>query len=311
MIEEFDPASSIRLRVQVAENCFDFIDACTDLIANQAYSTYQGVINNAVITDDPSVSDFDNCGFVTPGATNFLLDDLENCDFSRTVQLCGNDVLLDAGDNFDQYIWYEDLNTNGLIDPSDPVITDGDPDGDPSTLLVTQVGMYIVDKIVADPCKGFQEIITVEPFGATYPNPITELINDLTNTVEGEVVTCPNDGEELPKVFLCGANDTELLSLNIPDAVSIDWEQLDETSCAASVADCANKDSGCTWNTVATGFDYTAQDAGQYRLVVSYQNGCFARFYFNIFKNPLDPQYNSTDIICATPGNITITNMPA
>ena len=311
LIEEFDPASSIRLRVQVAENCFDFIDACTDLIANQAYSTYQGVINNAVITDDPSVSDFDNCGFVTPGATNFLLDDLENCDFSRTVQLCGNDVLLDAGDNFDQYIWYEDLNTNGLIDPSDPVITDGDPDGDPSTLLVTQVGMYIVDKIVADPCKGFQEIITVEPFGATYPNPITELINDLTNTVEGEVVTCPNDGEELPKVFLCGANDTELLSLNIPDAVSIDWEQLDETSCAASVADCANKDSGCTWNTVATGFDYTAQDAGQYRLVVSYQNGCFARFYFNIFKNPLDPQYNSTDIICATPGNITITNMPA
>jgi gliding motility-associated-like protein len=311
LIEEFDPASSIRLRVQVAENCFDFIDACTDQIANQAFSTYQGVINNAVITDDPSVSDFDNCGFVTPGATNFLLDDLESCDFSRTVQLCGNDILLDAGDNFDSYVWYSDVNENGLIDAGDIVIDDGDPDNDPSTQLVTQVGMYIVDKIIADPCKGFQEIITVEPFGATFLNPVTELINDPTNTVEGEVVICPNDGEELPKVFLCGANDTELLSLNVPDAVSIIWEQLDEASCSATVADCANKDSGCSWNNVATGFDYLAQDPGQYRLVVSYQNGCFARFYFNIFKNPLDPQYNSTDVICTTPGNITVTNMPA
>ncbi|MEX0291600.1 MAG: hypothetical protein AB3N14_21030 [Flavobacteriaceae bacterium] len=87
LIEIGDPISQIRMRVQVAENCFDFIDACTDQIDNLAYSTYEGVINDNVITDDPSVSDFDNCGFVTPGATNFLLDDLENCDFSRTVQL--------------------------------------------------------------------------------------------------------------------------------------------------------------------------------------------------------------------------------
>jgi len=78
LIEENDPQYSIRMRVRVAENCFDFVDACTDQIPNQAYSTYEGVINNNVITDDPSVSDFDACGFVTPGATNFLLDDLEN-----------------------------------------------------------------------------------------------------------------------------------------------------------------------------------------------------------------------------------------
>ncbi len=167
IVEAGDPVREIRMRVRVAENCFDFVDACTDQIPNQAYSTYQGVINDNVISDDPSVSDFDACGFVTPGATNFLLDDLENCDYSRTVQLCGDNVLLDAGDNFDSYVWYRDNNQDGVIDPGDTVIDDGDPDGDPSTQLVTEVGMYIVDKIVADPCKGFQEIITVENFGAT------------------------------------------------------------------------------------------------------------------------------------------------
>jgi len=311
LIEIGDPLSQIRMRVQVAENCFDFIDACTDLIQNLAYSTYEGVINDNVITDDPSVSDFDNCGFVTPGATNFLLDDLENCDFSRTVQLCGADVLLDAGDNFDSYIWYKDENEDGLIDAGDTIIDDGDPDGDPSTQQVSEVGMYIVDKIVADPCKGFQEIITVISFGSTQPNPIVQLINDTSNTVEGEVVTCPNDGELLPKIFLCGLNDTEPIQVNIPDALSIDWEQLDEASCGASIADCANTDSACTWNNVGTGINFLAENAGEYRLQVTYQNGCFATFYFNIFKNPLDPQFNKTDLICTSPGNITVTNMPA
>ncbi|MEA1786476.1 T9SS type B sorting domain-containing protein [Arenibacter sp. GZD96] len=311
LVEVGDPPSSIRMRVRVAENCFDFIDACTDIIQNQAFSTYEGAINNNQISDDPSVSDFDNCGFVTPGATNFLLDDLSDCDFSRTVQLCGANVLLDAGDNFDDYIWYRDNNNNGIIDAADTVITDGNPDNDLSTLLVTQTGTYIVDKIIADPCKGFQEIITVIPFGNTQTNPIIDLINDPTNTVEGEVVACSIDGDLLPKIFLCGLNDTELIQINIPDAVSIVWQRLDETSCASSGDDCANKNGTCTWDQVSTGNSFLASDAGQYRLIINYQNGCFTRFYFNVFKNPLNPQFNKTDIICATPGNITVTNMPA
>lgn len=311
LIEIGDPASKIRMRVRVAENCFDFVNACTDIIENQAFSTYRGLLNSAIITDDPSVSDFDNCGFVTPGATNFLLDDLSSCDFSRTVQLCGSNVLLDAGDNFDDYIWYRDVNGNNVIDAADTVITDGNPDNDLSTLLVTQLGTYIVDKIVADPCKGFQEIITVIPFGNTQTNPIIDLINDPTNTVEGEVVSCSVDGDPLPKIFLCGLNDSELIQINIPDALSIVWQRLDEASCASSGDDCANKNGTCTWNQVSTGNSFLAQDSGQYRLIINYQNGCFTRFYFNVFKNPLNPQFNKTDIICATPGNITVTNMPA
>ena len=311
IIEEGDPAATIRMRVQVAENCFDFIDACTDIIQNLAYSTYQGAINTAQITDDPSVSDFDGCGFGTPGATNFLLDDLSSCNFSRTVQLCGEDVLLDAGDNFDNYIWYRDENGNSQIDVgTDTVITDADADNDPSTILVTEVGTYLVDKQVADPCKDFTEIIIVELFGSVQSNPITALINDTSNTIDGDVIVCPNDGSETPEIFLCGLNDTELIQVNIPDATSIVWEQLDEGSCAAATSGCANTTPSCTWNTVDTGNDFMASDSGQYRLVINYQNGCFSRFYFNIYKNPLDPQYTTRDIICDTDGNITVTNMP-
>lgn len=315
LVEAGRPTSSIRMRVQVAENCFDFIDACTDLIQNLAYSTYQGVFNNNPITDDPSVTEFNNCTPPIPGATNFLLDDLSDCNFTRTVQLCGDDVLLDAGDNFDSYVWVRDDNGNNLLDPSDTVLNDGDPDGDPSTLTVTEEGTYIVDKIVADPCKGFKEILIVERFGSNTINPIIDYFNtvngdaDVTNDIQGEIVTCGIDGDTLPKIFLCGANDAQILQTNITDAQTISWELLDESSCTAAPNDCANKNLGCTWNQVHTGGTYTANTAGKYRLVVTYQNGCFNRFYFDVFQNILDIQYNSRDIICTTDGSINITNL--
>ena len=75
--------------------------------------------------------------------------------------------------------------------------------------------------------------------------------------------------------------------------------------------DCANKNSACTWNTVDTGFDFMASQSGKYRVVVNYQNGCFTRFYFDVFQNLLDPQHTVRDIVCASPGNITVTNIPA
>ncbi|MCR1023178.1 T9SS type B sorting domain-containing protein [Cellulophaga baltica] len=314
LVVEGAPVASIRMQVKVAENCFDFVNACTNQIQNLAYSTYQGVDNDNVITDDPSVTDFDSCGFITPGATNFLLDDLSDCDFSRTVQLCGDNVLLDAGDNFDDYIWYRDVNENNVIDLGvDTVLNDGNPDGDLSTLTVTEPGIYIVDKIVADPCKGFQEIITVEFFGTTQTNPIIDFFNDrngdadITNDIQGEILRCSIDGEYLANIFLCGSTDTELIQVNIPDAVSLEWQELN-SSCTSSDPSCPNKGNSC-YSTVATGNAFTLTDTGDYRLVINYLNGCSSRYYFSAFKNDLPVTTTSTDIFCDTDGNITVTNL--
>ncbi len=320
LVEIADPTYTIRLRVRVASNCFDFVDACSDQIQNLAYSTYRGDLNSAVITDDPSVSDFDNCGFVTPGATNFLLDDLSDCTFTRTVELCGANTILNAGEGFDSYIWVRDDNNNGQIDGSDTLMNDGDPDNDPSTLLVDDIGTYIVDKIVPDPCKGFKEIIIVERFGNTQTNPIVDYFNnvnsdaDLTNDIQGEIVTCSVDGDLMPKIFLCGTNDSQLMQVNITDALSLVWERLDESSlgvngCTASANDCANKNLSCGWNQVDAGNSYSADTAGKYRLVINYSGGCFSRFYFDVFQNNLDIQYNDRDIICDREGRISITNL--
>jgi gliding motility-associated-like protein len=315
-VEDEDADYSIRFRVQVADNCYDFIDACSDLIENVAYGTYRGENNSIQVTDDPSVNGFNTCGFAVPGATNFLLDDLSTCSFDRTIELCGASTVLNAGDGFDSYVWYRDTNANGVIDATDVEINDGDPDNDASTLVVTTVGTYIVDKIVADPCKGFQEVITVEPFGSGgLPNPVTEYFNEVnsdtdpSNDIPGEIVFCSIDNSFIPKIFLCGINDSQPLAVNIVDAQSVTWEILDEGSCTAVGEDCANKALTCSWTEVGTGSNFLLNAPGEYRLSVVYQNGCTSRFYFKGFQNNLDIDFNNRDIVCDTDGNITITNL--
>ncbi|MEJ2583584.1 MAG: hypothetical protein P8Z38_00620 [Robiginitalea sp.] len=145
----------------------------------------------------------------------------------------------------------------------------------------------------------------------TQPNPIIGLINDTGNTIDGEVVICPNDGDPLPKIFLCGFNDIEPLQVSIPGAVNIEWQKLNEGSCGPVLEDCANKNSSCSWSSLGSGDSFLLSESGEFRLVVDFDDGCLKRYYFNVFKNPLEPDFNATDIICGAPGNITVTNIPA
>ncbi|WP_405384854.1 T9SS type B sorting domain-containing protein [Maribacter sp. LLG6340-A2] len=315
-VEQEDSEYSIRFRVQVAENCFDFVNACSDLIENVAYGTYRGENNSAMVTDDPSVSEFNSCGFTVPGATNFLLDDLSACSFDRTVTLCGANSILTAGQGFDSYVWYRDTNGNGELDSLDVEINDGDPDNDPSTQVVTSPGVYIVDKIVAAPCIGYQEVITVEPFGSgNIPNPVTEYFNEVnndsdpSNDIPGEIVNCTIDNSFIPKIFLCGINDSQPLSVNIVDAQSVSWELLDEGSCSPVGEDCANKALTCNWTEVGSGSNFLLNAPGEYRLSVVNRNGCTSRYYFKGFQNNLEIDFNKRDIVCTADGNITITNL--
>ncbi|WP_350287513.1 T9SS type B sorting domain-containing protein [uncultured Croceitalea sp.] len=317
LVEVGDPEYSIRITVTVAANCSEFVSACSSQLENLAYSTYQGTLNPATFTDEGGSNSITACPRTPEIASNSLLSDLSSCNQARTVQLCGADVLLSAGSGFTVYNWVLDTNGNGQADASDTVLNDGDPDGDPSTLTVTAIGNYIVEKSAGGTCPDLVERITVERFGTTQTNPIISYFNqvngdsDTSNDIQGEIVTCSIDGDLLPKVFLCGATDEATIQLGITDADSIVWEQLDESSCGDTGDDCANKNGSCTWNSVGTGNNFTLTDSGEYRVVINYQNGCFSRFYVNVFKNELDVAYTSEDILCNTPGNIRITNVGA
>ncbi|ALM08467.1 hypothetical protein SB49_12080 [Sediminicola sp. YIK13] len=286
-VQKGDPQYTIKLKVRVVPDCYRLRDACSNIIQNTAYATYSGAFNNNVITDDPSVSRFDNCGYAVPGATNFLVN-LGDCDFNRDQYLCGSSATLSAGTGFDTYEWRDQ---NGTVV------------GNTQSIVVTQLGTYTVTKTVPAPCLSFDEVINVVPFTNNVSNPIIPYAD--------EVATCPNDGSALPKIFLCGANDERLIETTFTDAISYAWQKLDEGSCSATASDnCVTTSASCVWTTVATTEDFTATEAGTFRFVVNYENGCSNRFNFKVYENILSPEVLKKDIMCGQPGNITITNVP-
>jgi len=289
IVEQGDPITEIRIHAQVVDSCNALSDACSNIINNQAFATYSGITNPFfVITDDPSINSNTGC-LITPQATVFLAD--LDCEFIENVILCGDSVQLTAANGYDSYSWSD--NPSGT-----PVI------GTSQTITVTATGTYYVHNTAIAPCQSIDQVFVVTTYGGTtLTNPVIPFAD--------EVVTCPNDGKLLPNIFLCGANDSTLIETGITDATSIIWEQLDEGSCApVTDSDCANENAACTWNQVGTGPDFNANVAGQFRLTINYEGGCFNQFYFNVYQNVLNPTVTSRDIYCTTPGQITVGGVP-
>ncbi|WP_179347648.1 T9SS type B sorting domain-containing protein [Winogradskyella pacifica] len=289
LVEENDPVYEIRIEVQVVDDCGQLEDACSNIVNNQAYATYQGTINpDFTITDDPSLSSNTGC-LISPQATNFLAD--LNCTFEYDEILCGDSVELTAANGYDSYAW--STSPTGV-----PVI------GNSQSITVTETGTYYSYNTAVAPCQSIVQQFNVQLFGSNTTNPVIPYAD--------EVVTCPNDGKLLPNIFLCGADDIRIIQTNVSDSTSIIWEVLDETSCdAVSNSDCANENTSCTWNAVPSESGFLVDTAGQYRITINYPGGCNVQFYFNVYQNELNPTVNSTDIICETNGSITVNNVPS
>ncbi|TGD58628.1 T9SS type B sorting domain-containing protein [Flavobacterium humi] len=295
LVEVGDPRFVIKIKVNVVSTCMEMDDACSNLIQNQAFATYSGTYNTAIFSDEGSIASFGACGFGVPGSTNFLVG-LDNCDFTRNEVLCGSSLTLTAAPGYQSYVW----SGPGTITPVAGTNN--------QSVVITVPGTYTVhDNINTSPCKSIVETINVIDYGPGVTNPVLPYSDN--------TVICPNDGKELPNIFLCGttgANAHQLIQTNIAAAISISWEKLDTASCAAVAnPNCANENPACTWNQVGTGPNYDVTSAGQYRIVINFQGGCQRIFYFNVFQNLLSPTVVTKDIICTTAGQITVNNVPA
>ena len=291
LVEVNDPRYEVIIKVKTPDTCYKLSAACSNIIQNQAFATYKSQSVPVIqVTDDPSIAEYSACILSTPSPTNFLVG-LENCEFIKSEVLCGNSLVIKAADGYSSYSW--STNSSGT-----PVI------GTSQTLTVTAPGTFYVVDTVAAPCTSIKETVNVKPFGNTVTNPVIPF-ND-------EVLICPNDGKKMPNIFLCGANASRLINTNITDVSSISWDRLNVGSCPAIAnTSCANENSSCTWTQVGTGANYNVNTAGQYRMFINYNGGCFNIFYFNVYQNTLNPTAVVTDIICSSPGKIVVSNVPS
>lgn len=287
----------IRFKVKVKPNCNALEDRCDNVIKNSAYATYKGVVNPTQITDDPSISKFTACNLGLPQPTNFLVG-INDCIYSQSQVLCEASKTLNGPSGYASYSWTGPFGFTASTE----------------TVTVTLPGVYKVYAVGIAPCTDYKEDFTVTPFGGTVVNPIIAYADN--KNPDGTITVCPNNGKELPKIFLCGltgSKSSRTIATGITGATSIVWET---TTCApipANLSDlCANEDASCTWTSAGpNGPNFVANTAGQFRVTINYDGGCFNRFYFNVYKNTLDFDVTATDIICATPGKIIVNKLPS
>lgn len=292
------PLYTIVIKVQVVPDCTLLSSACSNIINNKAFASYTGVINSNPFSEESY--DTNTSCLLVPQATNFLAN-IDGCLYKYPTTLCGVSVDLKAGEGYNVYAWSKfpfTTNPDGTGTPTGPIL------GNRQTLTVTDPGTYYVFDTAVQPCRSIMQEFTVTRFGGIVNNPVISFAD--------QVVVCPNDGKKLPLIFLCGLNDSRVIKTGISDGSTIIWEKLNEASCTAVTnLDCANESSSCTWTQVGTGPDYTANTAGQFRVTLNYPGGCYNRFYFNVYQNLLNPTEIHNDIICNTPGKISVGGVPS
>ncbi len=134
------------------------------------------------------------------------------------------------------------------------------------------------------------------------------LVNHPLAGLTDAVKFCPNDNAEYHEIYLCGTDAERVLSTNIPNLKQIVWSKYQDGSCAD---ECLKRSGSCGWDEVSTNTQYTVSEAGEYRILVTYNDDTLERFYFNVFINGLNPNAVVTNIDCGSPGNISINNIPA
>ncbi|MFV8333189.1 T9SS type B sorting domain-containing protein [Flavobacterium sp. GSP14] len=285
-----DPINTIRLHVKVISDYNQLSTACSNEIKNQAFANYRGIVNATPVVGEGSFASV-SCNFGSPTSTNFLVD-INGRTFKRTQVLCGATAILSASNGYNSYSWSTSPTGTPVISTS-------------QTYTATSTGTYYVSSTSTTGCTSIKEEINLIPFGNTITNPVSPYAD--------VVPKCPNNGKDLPNIFLCGATATRLIQTNITDASSIEWQKLNETTCpSTAIANCANENfADSCWNTIATGQNYSADTAGQFRVVLKYPGGCQSIFYFNVYKNTLNPTVDTNDIICTTKGTITVGGVPS
>lgn len=97
-------AHSIRYKVTASNNCFDYTDACTNLLQNSIASYYDGEQSGTNIAGTPGFNAINGCGLGTAGSMDLFVD-TSSCSFDSELYLCNDTLTFSGDDGYDTYIW--------------------------------------------------------------------------------------------------------------------------------------------------------------------------------------------------------------
>lgn len=98
---------SIRYQVTASNECFDYSDACTNLLENNISSYYDGETSGQNVSGQPGLNGINGCGLGNIGSMDLFVD-TSSCSFDSELYFCNNTLTFSGDDGYDTYIWTDE-----------------------------------------------------------------------------------------------------------------------------------------------------------------------------------------------------------
>ena len=98
---------TIRYQVTASDQCFDYSDACTNLLENSISSYYDGETSGQNVSGQPGLNGINGCGLGSVGSMDLFVD-TSSCSFDSELFFCNNSLTFEGDDGYDTYIWTDE-----------------------------------------------------------------------------------------------------------------------------------------------------------------------------------------------------------
>ena len=165
----------IRYQVVASDNCFDYTDACTNILVNSISSYYDGETSGLNVSGHPGLNGINGCGLGSVGSMDLFVN-TSSCSFNSELYMCNNTLTFSGDDGYDTYIWVD---------------ADGNLIGDTKEITVNGPGVYTATQRRTG-CTETTRVVTVFGLDVTI-TPIDALCKDSEN---GKVQVTVNEAAD-------------------------------------------------------------------------------------------------------------------
>ena len=109
--ESLSTSHDIRYQVIASNDCFDYSDACTNVLENSITSYYDGETSGQNVSGQPGLNGINGCGLGSVGSMDLFVD-TSSCSFDSELFICNNTLTFEGDDGYNTYVW---TNANGDV----------------------------------------------------------------------------------------------------------------------------------------------------------------------------------------------------
>ena len=142
---------NIRYQVTASNDCFDYTDACTNLLENIISSSYDGENSGQNVSGQPGLNGVNGCGLGNEGSMDLFVN-TSSCNFDSTLTFCNNNLTISGDDGYNTYEWVDETGTNV---------------GNTKVITVTGPGVYTVTQTRTG-CSVTTRVVTVLGLDVTF-----------------------------------------------------------------------------------------------------------------------------------------------